>query len=289
MVEGEVSFWMEVSTEYGYDYVSFYIDDQEMGSWSGEVDWFESSYELSAGDHELRWEYEKDFMVESGSDCFWLDDIVLPGISGNLPEVLISDSACLDFELSEGETGTDVIEVWNISNELAQYEIRISGDSHDWLEVVPDEGFIPPGESVDLTVIADPEGYGSGMYEALIAVSDNFGNDMSIIANLEYSSNPSQNEDIFTVSSYNGNYPNPFNPQTTFAFQLAQDQYVDLDIYNLKGQKVRSLVNTILMAGKHQVIWKGRNDEGRMMASGVYLVKVKCEDFESHSRILMLK
>jgi hypothetical protein len=51
----------------------------EVGSWSGENDWTEVSYVLDAGSHTLRWTYEKDFIVTSGMDACWIDNIVLPG------------------------------------------------------------------------------------------------------------------------------------------------------------------------------------------------------------------
>jgi hypothetical protein len=74
----DLSFSFKTSTEDGYDFLTFLIDNVEQGSWSGENDWTEMSYPLTAGSHNLRWRYAKDFTVSSGTDACWVDNIVLP-------------------------------------------------------------------------------------------------------------------------------------------------------------------------------------------------------------------
>ncbi len=74
----DMSFSVKTSTEDGYDFLSFLIDNVEQGSWSGENEWTEVSYPLSSGSHNLRWRYGKDFTVSAGSDACWVDNIVLP-------------------------------------------------------------------------------------------------------------------------------------------------------------------------------------------------------------------
>jgi len=74
----EFSFSFKTSTEDGYDFLSFLIDNVEQGSWSGENDWTEMTYTLAAGSHNLRWRYSKDFTVGAGEDACWVDNIVLP-------------------------------------------------------------------------------------------------------------------------------------------------------------------------------------------------------------------
>jgi predicted outer membrane repeat protein len=71
------------------------------------------------------------------------------------------------------------------------------------------------------------------------------------------------------------NYPNPFNPQTTINFQLPDNGEVNLSIYNIKGQKVKTIVNEKLEQGLHQIIWDGKNDNNQYVASGVYFYKLK--------------
>ncbi len=70
------------------------------------------------------------------------------------------------------------------------------------------------------------------------------------------------------------NFPNPFNPSTTLAFQLLQDSQISLTIYNAAGQEVRTLVNKSFAAGTHQVEWDGRDNNGNLVSSGIYLYRM---------------
>ena len=70
-----ISFDFKVSSELGYDGLAFYIDDIEQNFWSGEVDWQKVYYNLSQGEHELKWSYQKDSIIDSGIDMAWIDNI----------------------------------------------------------------------------------------------------------------------------------------------------------------------------------------------------------------------
>lgn len=74
-IDAYVSFFGRISSESGWDFGHFYIDGWEQGSWSGESDWFEVSYPVSAGTHTFAWSYTKDGSVSSGDDCFYVDNI----------------------------------------------------------------------------------------------------------------------------------------------------------------------------------------------------------------------
>jgi len=71
------------------------------------------------------------------------------------------------------------------------------------------------------------------------------------------------------------NYPNPFNPSTTIRFELPARSVVALTIYNLLGQPVKQLLNEARAAGAHAIQWHGRDEAGRSLASGVYLMRLK--------------
>ena len=78
---GEISFYKKVSSESGYDKLSFKMDNTEMGNWSGTVAWSQETYQITPGRHVLTWVYSKDSSVSSGSDCAWIDEISLPATS----------------------------------------------------------------------------------------------------------------------------------------------------------------------------------------------------------------
>ncbi|MFT5126598.1 MAG: hypothetical protein ACI8W8_000193 [Rhodothermales bacterium] len=75
---GELSFRVKISSEVDYDYLVFYIDDLEVGAWSGEQDWQTVSFPVDAGQHRFEWRYEKDDFVLEGQDRAWIDDIDIP-------------------------------------------------------------------------------------------------------------------------------------------------------------------------------------------------------------------
>jgi len=85
------------------------------------------------------------------------------------------------------------------------------------------------------------------------------------------------------------NYPNPFNPETRINFKMVRAGTVELGVYNLRGQLVRSLVSGTQSAGEHSVIWDGRNDSGQVMPSGTYLYKVRANGYEETKKMEFLK
>jgi len=85
------------------------------------------------------------------------------------------------------------------------------------------------------------------------------------------------------------NSPNPFNPSTDISFALPQESDVLLVIYNLLGEKVRTLVNERLRAGVHHVTFDSRDNNGRQVASGIYFYKIKANDFTNSKKMMLLK
>lgn len=83
------------------------------------------------------------------------------------------------------------------------------------------------------------------------------------------------------------NYPNPFNPQTTIGFSLESRQDVSLNVYDVTGRKVRTLVNQEMEAGNHSVIWNGESNSGDRVASGVYFYRLETTQ-SSHTRKMVL-
>ena len=92
-----------------------------------------------------------------------------------------------------------------------------------------------------------------------------------------------------TAFALSQNYPNPFNPKTTIKYQLPKDCQVTLTIYNILGQKVRTLVNEWQRAGYYAVQWDGKNDRGAEIASGVYFYRIKADQFTSLKKSVHLK
>jgi len=73
----QITFYRKVSSELNYDYPRFYIDGAEQNKWSGNLDWSQEIFPVTPGPRTFKWSYTKDFVVSSGSDCAWLDQIVI--------------------------------------------------------------------------------------------------------------------------------------------------------------------------------------------------------------------
>ena len=85
------------------------------------------------------------------------------------------------------------------------------------------------------------------------------------------------------------NYPNPFNPETQINFSLPETENVELKIYNLQGQLVRTLVNYEVPAGHHSVHWDGKDGAGRQVAGGIYLYVLRAGRFMAQKKMILLK
>ena len=95
---GVISFYVKVSSEANYDFLRFYVNEQQKGAWSGELNWTEVSIPVNAGTNNFKWVYQKDIYVSSGSDCAWVDYIIFQ------PSATINANAGTDTEICADET-----------------------------------------------------------------------------------------------------------------------------------------------------------------------------------------
>jgi hypothetical protein len=85
------------------------------------------------------------------------------------------------------------------------------------------------------------------------------------------------------------NRPNPFNSETHIEFSVPRVSVVRVEVFNLLGQRVRTLLDEEIRAGKHSVTWDGTNDEGVAVSSGVYLYRLRAEEFVQSKKMVLLK
>ena len=91
------------------------------------------------------------------------------------------------------------------------------------------------------------------------------------------------------VFALHQNYPNPFNPTTQIRYDLPEDQFVSITIYDVMGRKIRSLMNTSQTAGYHTIRWDARNDMGEGIAAGMYIYTIQAGEFRSTKKMVLLK
>lgn len=85
------------------------------------------------------------------------------------------------------------------------------------------------------------------------------------------------------------NYPNPFNPETRIGFTIKETGIVMLTVFNVKGERVRTLMSGRLNAGSHMVIWDGKDDSGNMLPSGLYIYTLRVNNYEEKRTMMFLK
>ena len=101
-------------------------------------------------------------------------------------------------------------------------------------------------------------------------------------------SNDEINQSPHTFNLYN-NYPNPFNPVTTFRYDLPENSHVTITIYDMLGRQVKTLINQTQDAGFKSVIWDATNDYGNPVSAGVYLYKIQAGEFVQTKKMVLLK
>ncbi len=354
---GELSFYRKVSSESGWDFLRFFIDNNEMDSWSGTSDWVEETYPVTTGTHTYKWEYTKDTSVSNGSDCGWIDYIVFPPISVEPP---LDPPANLTAEIID--YNSSIIISWDNttrskikSRDFIGYNIYRDGDfltfttetsfesigpfgpEDFYFEVtaVYDEGESEAAE-ITVTIVLNPpsnvtaqsqppnviitwdapdrgiESYNiyrdyelleenviESPYEDLNVPSGDYTYNVITIYDGEWESEMSNgafvaHTDVDNllkpgVTELTGNYPNPFNPTTTISFSIEEAGHVSINIYNMKGQLVKTLVNEYLDSAYHNVSWNGKDNSSKTVSSGIYFYKMRSSNYTATKKMILMK
>jgi hypothetical protein len=92
-----------------------------------------------------------------------------------------------------------------------------------------------------------------------------------------------------TATALMQNFPNPFNPSTTLAFDVAQAGHVTIQIYSVSGRLIRTLVNERRDAGRHSVEWNGKDTNGSNVPSGIYFYRMKASGYEATKKMILVR
>ncbi|MCD4650254.1 MAG: T9SS type A sorting domain-containing protein, partial [Candidatus Cloacimonetes bacterium] len=191
----------------------------------------------------------------------------------------------------------NIFAVWTDFNEISDYnyDADLYGNflgPDGGFTYTPDNGGFPISTAIrsqgrsQISYIGEND---SGNSEAVVVWLDTrssgdekFGTIYSIYAQKIVNEYTVNNEDSLlpeAVISLKHNYPNPFNPETTIAFSLEKARNVELTVYNVKGQAVKTLVKDDLADGDYSIVFKGENNSGQSIASGVYFYRLKSDEF----------
>ena len=110
---------------------------------------------------------------------------------------------------------------------------------------------------------------------------------MAVVNNI----NTSTDEDMMGPETFalHQNYPNPFNPETNISYDLPEDGFVSIAIYDMRGGLVKTLVDDVQASGYRTIKWDGTNDHGQKVSTGLYLYRIEAEGFTDTKKMAFLK
>jgi len=158
---------------------------------------------------------------------------------------------------------SSVMQDYELSRDKTQYRINFDGIDTDWDGLYDNIEFKRPGYPLEehrpkLFII----------YKEIVNIEEEIIDDV-----------------VFCIT----NNPNPFNPITIINYSIANEANVELDVYNIKGQKVKTLINEMKEPGHYQAIWDGTDNNKKQVASGVYLYRLSTGKKTLNKKMLLLK
>ena len=243
--------------------------------------------------------------------CFRVYDgnvVIVPGEPEG-PKITVNPLG-VDFDSVEvGDSSDTVITIANSStgdSDLVIYSISVATGAFHLEDT--SIGPIAPGASDSFRVIFAPSGNGlletnfaaseTVLFEDTINISSNavegdsgvsLGGIGILSTGVRWIEDSAEEESRPTTFSISQNYPNPFNPVTEFKLRLPRASHVEVEIFNILGQKVKTLVDEDLRAGGFVVDWDGRDERGAEVSSGIYFYRMRAGDFSDVKRMVILR
>ncbi|UCF62712.1 MAG: immune inhibitor A, partial [bacterium] len=217
--------------------------------------------------------------------------IALPGIA----QISIDPPAISDtVEVGTGVLSRDLSIINNGTGTLYFTLTDTTLVGQNWLTFNPMLGAVQPGASQTIDVQIDPANLSANnLYDAELRVFSNDPLSPEIVVPVSIfvtSPNVLQMPELIPreLNLYS-NFPNPFNPSTTLTFDLPQTSPVSLEIYNILGQKIVTLVDQKLSAGTHTCVWNGTNSLGELISAGIYFYKLETPDKTLIRKMILTK
>jgi len=191
-----------------------------------------------------------------------------------------------------GEPGPHAVIRINDSQDPAVYDLSeefvVSRDLQ-WLQLAQTAGTVDSGQTAEILFTIDATGLESGAYQAVLVIHSNAGESILVPVDLTVRGVSATGDETPRSVSLLGNYPNPFNPNTTVSFTLPRDMDVTLDVYSTRGQLVQRLLVGSQRAGVHHAVWDGTDSDGHTVASGVYLYRLVTPDRTLSDKMVLAK
>ncbi|PKN80791.1 MAG: Gingipain R [Candidatus Cloacimonetes bacterium HGW-Cloacimonetes-1] len=292
--DGDISFWRRVSSEVNYDFLKFYIDGVEKASWSGTQAWTQFSYPVTVGQRTFKWTYSKDGSLSSGSDAAWIDDIVFPMTGVGTAAMFYTPNETINITNAHVNTtvSADLI-IRNLGNTNLTGMINLPAGftlSYGSEQLPQTYNYQVPANETKVFSVSYAIGSEQINITDVISITSNDANTPVYVVTITVSTSTANDDGLTPViTALNGNYPNPFNPETAIRFAVKDSGPVRLSVFNIKGQLVKTLVNNSMSAGNHSVVWNGKDNSGASVSSGVYLYRMEAKGFTQTRKMMLMK
>ncbi|MCD4819563.1 MAG: T9SS type A sorting domain-containing protein [Candidatus Cloacimonetes bacterium] len=233
------------------------------------------------------------YLQGSGISITWENPngngVILPGESALAVvsvdfDALSTENLIMNYEIIGDNSGSTP---HYIEDEIT---FENNGEPLNWIQISQNSGEVEAGETDEIELFFDSSNIIFGNYNCELIVHDFLESIISIPVNLTVSSSENGTGTIAYITELIGNYPNPFNPETTINFTLKDNsENVKISIYNIKGQLVKTLLDKELPIGKHSVIWDGTDSMQRKTTSGIYFYKMIADDYQEIQKMILLK
>ena len=159
----------------------------------------------------------------------------------------------------------------------------------DWVTVLGGDGSLVNGESQFITFNFNSLFMSPGFYEGNVYLNSNMGSiliylQMAILEPLGIGDGTIPMK--FSVSA---NYPNPFNPSTRFTISIPDRSNVSTSVFDLKGRRIATLLNSELDTGVYDLTWQGKNDIGSPVSAGIYILRVDAGKYHHNQKMIYIK
>ena len=149
-------------------------------------------------------------------------------------------------------------------------------------------------DSISCGLLAWTNGAGQGLVQLNIYDNNNLNENIMVDVNFffnTYNSTNEQNNESNSQQTFTliGNYPNPFNPVTTLIYELHTDAKVNITIYDILGNQVKTLINNVQNRGHKSIQWNTSNNYGRKVETGIYFYKIQTSEYQQVEKMIFLK
>ena len=202
-----------------------------------------------------------------------------------IPNLELSFVAITDT-LFPNEFSNNYLEMTYSGTNLLTYQFDYEVD---WLTVLGGDGSLENGESQFITFNFNSLFMSPGFYEGNVYLNSNLGSILIYLQMVILEPLGIGDGTIPMKFAVSANYPNPFNPSTRFTISIPDRSNVSTSVFDLKGRRIATLLNSELDTGVYDLTWQGKNDIGSPVSAGVYILRVDAGKYHHNQKMIYIK